>query len=307
MKEFKITKKYENLDIYSVILKEFPHLNISSLNKAFRLKDIKINDKRVSKDYIVKQSDICKIYLSDNILYNIPKDINYVYEDDNILVCYKPKGIVSNFESGIRNNNIIYFDELVKKEKGENLKILNRLDTNTEGLVLFSKNDISYNELFKAFEQNTINKEYIALVNGKLNKNHDLLSHYIKTDKKDGYSKVYEKNIEGSKTCVTEYSVLKYIKALNLSILSIKLYTGRTHQIRAHMKYIGHEIVGDSKYGLNEINEKFKVSSQMLYAVKYSFDFNEFSPLSYLNNVTIDITNLVQEKINKFINSANKL
>ena len=301
MREFKITKNQDNISIYSVIQKEFPNLNSSSLNKVFRLKDVKINGKRVAKDFLVHTGDICKIYLDDNILFGINSKIDYVYEDNNIVVAYKPKGIESNHEYGKKGINTIYFDELVKKEKGENLKILNRLDTNTEGLVLFSKSKLSYKELLDAFKDNLIKKEYIAVVKGKFKKNSGILSNYILKNSKDGFSKVYEKKVEGSKTCITEYTVLKYIKPLDVSILEVTLHTGRTHQIRAHMKHISHEIVGDSKYGLNQINDKFKIYSQMLYAVKYSFKFKNTSPLFYLNNVIIDVSKKVQDKIDKVL------
>ena len=73
MKEFVISKKYENKDIYSVIKKQFPHLAISSLNKVFRLKDVKVNDIRVNKDYIVNLNDVVRIYLNDNILFGLSK------------------------------------------------------------------------------------------------------------------------------------------------------------------------------------------------------------------------------------------
>ena len=307
MREFKVTKKYENLDIYHVLKKEYPNLNSGSLNKVFRLKDVKLNDVRVSKDEIVHTGDVCKVYLPDSILFGISDDLDYVYEDKNIIVAYKPKGIESNHEYGRKNPNVIYFDELVKKGKGENIKILNRLDTNTEGLVLFSKTDEAYNELFKAFKENLIKKEYIAVVNGKLPKEHDTLSNYILKDSKDGFSKVYEKQVPNSKKCITEYTVLKYIKKLEVSILNITLHTGRTHQIRAHMKYISHEIVGDSKYGLNVVNDKFKVYTQMLYAVKYSFNFKNSSPLLYLNNISIDVSENIQDKINKLLTKSKKL
>ena len=301
MKEFVILSKYNNKDIYYVIKKEYPNLSNASLNKAFRIKDIRINDKRVSKDYIVKTKDICKIYIKDTLLYGYLDAINYVYEDDNILVAYKPKGVVSNHEKGPKNLNNIYFDEQVKKEKGEEIKILNRLDTNTEGLVIFSKNRNSYDELFNAFKEKKITKEYIAIVNGKFDKTHDVLSHYIKKDSKACSSKVYAKEINNSKTCITEYDVIKYVRKLNLSVLKLVLHTGRTHQIRAHMKYIHHELLGDSKYGINEINNKYNVHSQVLYAVKYSFNFNEDSFLSYLNEKVIDITNEVITKINNLL------
>ena len=305
MKEFKINEKYVNKDIYSVLKKLFPHMPLASLNKAFRIKDVKVNDIRVNKDYIVKQNDVVKIYLTNNVLFGLSKNIYYVYEDDNILVAYKPKGVQSNFEGDIKDkdNLAVYFDELVKQNKGNNLVICHRLDTNTEGLVIFAKNKNAHKQLLEAFKNDKIYKEYIALVYGKLPKTQDTLSHYILKDEKNGFSKIVDKNLPHAKSCITEYTVIKYFESKNCSVVNVKIHTGRTHQIRAHMKYLGCPVIGDSKYSTNEINNKFKVSSQMLFATKYTFSFDKDSKLNYLNNIVIDITTKTLENIQNVINN----
>lgn len=298
MRCFKIKEKYINKDIAYVLKKEFPRLNTSSLNKVFRVKDVKVNGVRVTKDYIVNLNDEVQIYLTDSILFGINDKIYYAYEDDNILVAYKPKGIVSTLGCDIRISNQIYFDELVINEKG-NVQICHRLDTNTEGLVIFSKNGNAHTALLDGFKNNNINKEYLTLVSGKPNKNHDILSNYITND--NGYAKIIDKPLPNSKECITEFSVVKYMKDFDASILSVILHTGRTHQIRAHMKYINCPVIGDSKYGINEINDKFKLYSQVLYAAKYTFTFPKESSLYYLNDIVIDIKDSVLEKIYKLL------
>lgn len=306
MKQFIIDKKYNNKNIYWIMRKLFPHMPISSLNKVFRIKDVKVNDLRVTKDYIAKTNDVVKIYVNDSILFGLNQNLYYAYEDDNILVAYKPKGVQSNFEGNSENKDTLVpcFDELVMQDKGNNIAICHRLDTNTEGLVIFAKDEISHQELLNAFKENKIHKEYIALVYGKLPKSQDTLSHYIIKDEKTGFSKVIDKKLKGSKSCITEYEVIKYIKNKDCSVVKIKLHTGRTHQIRAHMKYLNCPVVGDSKYSTNEINCKYKVSSQILFASKYTFTFGKDSSLNYLNDVVIDITSQSLDKIQNIINDC---
>lgn len=289
MKEFIVKEKYNENKIENIIKKEFPSLSSNSLNKLFRLKDIKVNEKRVQRDFIASAGDNIKIFASDDILYGNTFKIDYIYEDDNILVAYKPKGIVSC-------NSDKSFESMVKKDKGNNITICHRLDTNTEGLLIFCKNISILDELLSGFKNSNIHKEYLTLVYGNLKKKKDILKAFIVKDNKTAFSKVVDKEIKGSQNIITEYEVIKYFSKSNVSLLNIKLHTGRTHQIRAHMKHIGHNVIGDSKYGINEINRKLKVKSQILVAYKYTFSFDETSILSYLNNVTIE---LPKEKINK--------
>ena len=289
MKEFIVKEKYNENKIENIIKKEFPSLSSNSLNKLFRLKDIKVNEKRVQRDFIVYTGDHIKIFASDDILYGNTFKIDYIYEDDNILVAYKPKGIVSC-------NSDKSFESMVKKDKGNNITICHRLDTNTEGLLIFCKNISILDELLSGFKNSNIHKEYLTLVYGNLKKKKDILKAFIVKDTKTAFSKVVDKEIKGGQNIITEYEVIKYFSKSNVSLLNIKLHTGRTHQIRAHMKHIGHNVIGDSKYGINEINRKLKVKSQILVAYKYTFSFDKTSILSYLNNVTIE---LPKEKINK--------
>lgn len=291
MKTFKINNKYSGMQIYKVIKSEFESCKSSSIDKLFRIKDVKVNDTRVDKKYIVNQGDIVSVYATDSILFNIPKSILYIYEDENLLVAYKPKKILSCGNLVAMESSItISFEDLVKKDKDNNkIKICHRLDTNTEGLVIFSKNTLAHEELVKAFKNKTINKEYITLVSGKMEKETEVLENYMEKDIETSYVKITDRKYKLSLPVKTEYKVLKYFPKAQVSLLQIKLHTGRTHQIRAHMKYIGHSVIGDSKYGSNEINRKLGLDSQFLIAYSYSFNFEKENILYYLNNIVIKI------------------
>lgn len=293
MRSFIINKNYDNIKIYNVIKKYFPNLSISALNKAFRKKDIKVNDSHVDKDYIVHIDDVVKLYIPDNVLFKIPDNVYYAYEDENILVAYKPKGIETTAFDKQNSNYMIYFDTIIKKLKGENLEVCHRLDINTEGLVIFTKNSKAKDAMLDGFKNNNIHKTYLAAVYKNTPKKHDILKNYITT--RNGFSKISDKPSKDSKECITEYTNIYHIN--DLSILSIVLHTGRTHQIRAVMKYLNHPIIGDPKYSTNEINDKFKLYSQVLYAAKYEFSFHKGSFLEYLNDISIDYSKEILDKI----------
>ena len=275
-------EKNSNIKLSSYIFERFPNLSKNVLFKAIRNKDIKINDKRISKDEIVKNNDKIDIYIIDNLLYNLPEKITYIYVDDNILIAYKPQGILSNNEeSKIQEPT---FEDLVKKEFS-NAKICHRLDRNTAGMLIFSLNDKAYDEIMESFKNSYIKKEYIAYVSScNFEKKYYTFENYITKDSKTGYCKIYDNKVKGSTKAIINFSILKKNIKKDYAILNVDIPTGKTHQIRAFFKYFSHPIIGDPKYGDNTINNKFKIYKQMLYAYKYTFSFPEDFLLSYLNN-----------------------
>lgn len=285
MKKIIVNDKNNKNNVSKVIFSSYPYLSKNTLYKLFRTKDIKINGKRIKEDTVVYLNDIIEIYCPDNLLLGLPTNIKYYYEDNNILIAYKPQKIECH---SITSKSTFEYAVICDKNL-DNLKVCHRLDTNTEGLVIFSKNEDSHKEILKAFKESLIHKSYITFVYGKLKKNHDILKNYIIKDSKTGYSKIVDKKLPNSLPVITEYSVVEYIPKINVSILDITLLTGRTHQIRAHMKYLNTPVIGDSKYSTNEINKKFGYKNQLLYAYKYSFDFDKKSSLYYLNNLSISL------------------
>ncbi len=284
MKDLIVSKKYDNKKLSKLLMETYSALKFSTFSKALKKKDILINDKRISKDCIIHENDIIKLYIIDSLLYpnyNIP----IVYEDSNIIVFNKPKGLeVTGTES---------LTTYVHKTYNSNFMPCHRLDRNTLGLVLFSKNDTVNTILTEKFKNHEIEKHYIAKVYGMLPKKNDTLIHYLFKDTKKSIVYISDKCKPGYKKIITSYNVLSYDKEENSSVLDINLKTGRTHQIRAHLAYIGHPIIGDGKYGNNLINKKFNQKTQLLYSYYLKFNFNSYSGiLDYLNNKEIILDEL---------------
>lgn len=264
--------KYANQNIYKALGKMFPKLSVGNLNKVFRLKDVKVNSIRITKEYTLKEGDFVQVYLSDELLYGTSFNLKIVYEDKNILAVFKPISLECCNETHTYSKDELYLENIVRQEKGKNNIICHRLDTNTQGIVIFAKNAKSHQEVLKAFKEQRITKKYLALVLNKPPKNSDVLNAYLVKEKSNNQVKIYDTNVKNSVQITTEYKLLKYIDSQNISILEVTLHTGKTHQIRAHLSHIGLPIIGDPKYNLNEINKKYNAKFQQLIAYKYIYN-----------------------------------
>jgi 23S rRNA pseudouridine955/2504/2580 synthase len=293
----KLEEKNKKISVTKYILSVFKNAPYSAICKALRNKDIRVNNVKISEDVLIQNNDILDIYIQDNILFNLPKEIKYYYKDDNIIIAYKPQGILSNNEDPNYSSIEPTFEELLIKDLDDsNIKICHRLDRNTAGLVIFSRNEDSYTEILNGFKDNKIHKEYIAYVaNSNFKKLHDVLEAYLIKDMKTGFSKISPINSKYSEKITTEYTVLERNIKLDYAKLCVILHTGKTHQIRAHLASVNHPIIGDSKYGKNEINKKFNKNKQMLFAYKYTFSFSNGSMLNYLNSKTIELEKEITE------------
>ena len=282
MQILKVEERFNNKKICDYILYKFPNLNKNTLYKYLRKKDIRINNVKISNNVNISTNDEIKIYISDEYLFTSFEKLNIVFEDENILVINKPFGI-----EVVGNNSLT---TMCEKYINSFVKPCHRLDRNTTGLVLFAKNEDALNILLDKFKKREIDKYYKATVYGILTKKQDILEAYLFKDTKKSLVYISDTYKKGYQKIITSYKVINENKANNTSILDIKLETGRTHQIRAHLAYIGFPIIGDGKYGINEINKKYKAKTQLLTSNSLKFCFiNDNSILNYLTGKEIKI------------------
>ena len=223
---------------------------------------------------------------------------NIIYEDNNLLIVNKPRGLLLQQDGDGEHESL---DKIV----GDYLKMVampaHRLDKDTSGLCVFAKNKKAADEMSKIFNDHSqIEKHYITLVNGVIEEDGVVDAPLRKSFERKKMIVAPLKS--GAKPAITKYHVIEKYK--DYSLLDVQLLTGRTHQIRAHMSYIRHHVVGDIKYGDYKVNNIFKrefgFENQFLHAFKLKF-MDIKGPLNYLKNkeFSVDLPPELQEILKK--------
>ena len=323
MREFIINQSENGLTLEKYIFKVLPAAPLSFIYKLFRKKDIKVNGHHEDKKFRLSANDVVAIYINDEQIKEFQKEkaLNpnlkikdwIIYEDANVLFINKPRGLLVQ-KSAPQDESL---DQLVIEylmatnqydpnvEKGFVPGPAHRLDRNTSGIVAFGKSHDALTMLFDLFkDHDLINKHYLALVVGNVEKDKDIITAPLKKDEKTNKVVV----AKDGKSAETVYKVLKRFNGYTL--LDVTLLTGRTHQIRVHMSYINHPIVGDAKYGNFAVNKEFKeqyrFNSQFLHAYKLGFGelkypLNNLSKKEFIAEPREEIANILTmlENINE--------
>ena len=273
-----IVEKSDNLRIDQYLNMKDENLTRSYVQKLISNGDIKVNgNSNVKCSYKVKEGDnieISEIEIKDADILpeNIPLEI--VYEDEDIAIVNKPKGMVVHPGNGNYSGTMVNSLMYSHKDKLSNINgvirpgIVHRIDKDTSGLLVVAKNDKAHKILSDKFKVHDITREYICVVKGIVQK--DNITIRLPIGRAQNDRKKMAVTSKNAKEAITHIKVLERFKKSNYTLVSAKLETGRTHQIRVHMSYIGHAILGDTTYskGKNE----FDVEGQMLHAKVLGFN-----------------------------------
>ncbi len=268
MKEIKVTENDQLIRIDKYLTFKLDNSR-EIISKMIKKGDILVNGKKVKQNYIIKTNDVITIedYIEEPSNFeaqNIPLDI--VYEDEDIIVVNKQSGLTVHPGSGNKDhtlvNALIYYNKNLSDIGGlDRPGVVHRIDKDTSGLIILAKNNKAHEILTDYFKNKTIKRTYIALVKGVIESSTGTIDAPIGRDEKNRLKMaVTNKN---SKNAITHFKVLKRFKKYTL--LSLVLETGRTHQIRVHMKYINHPVVNDPLYTNDKCTEfgQFLHSSEM--------------------------------------------
>lgn len=267
MIEFNYSGKANRLSL--ILGEKVRGITYGAIQKLFRKGDVRINGKKVFKDTVVANGDVIRVYYKEQ-----ERDFTPFFDNEYIACFFKPARIACTGENSL--------EEAVKAKYG--YIICHRLDTNTEGIVIFAKTEEVFAEMKKVFKTRSVEKHYLTAVAGIVRGSGELKAYLIK-NADESFVKIYDKRMPGSVEIVTRYDAI--YTGRSGSVLDVELVTGRTHQIRAHLAHTGHPVIGDPKYCPEKTNRYFGKKYQLLRAYKVIFHIAD-GALAALDGVKIE-------------------
>ena len=309
MKSFTIGPNDSGQRADKFLTKAVPSLPKALMYKYLRLKRIKCNGTRCEISTRLQEGDVMELYISDEFFLKAddqqaflaaPTRLSIVYEDENLLLVNKPVGLVVHEDDTNTADTLIFRIQHYLYDKGEYRPeqensfapaLCNRIDRNTQGIVIAAKNAEALRILNQKIKDRELHKYYLCLVHGRLPRRSDTLTGYLRKDSAANQVEVTDQPRPGSRTIVTKYRGLE--ERGSVSLVEVDLVTGRTHQIRAHFAHIGHPLVGDGKYGFQRENKGSGYAHQALCAYKLVFDFtSDAGILHYLNQKSFVLSSI---------------
>lgn len=270
--EAKVSQRAEGLKLEKYVELAFSLLPARAIRDAFAARDVKMDGKRVGKDTPAIPGAKIQVYTEDTM------EIPVVYEDDNIILVNKPAGITCDADDW---GGVTVLSLMEKRAKGAyQPQLCHRLDHPTCGLLLLSKNEDSQRLLLEDFKERRLTKKYQCLVRGEMRPPEAVKTAFLVKDAEKAQVRIVTHETPGALPIATQYETLSFDGTV--SRLLVTLLTGRTHQIRAHMSFLSHPIIGDDKYGDRALNRRLKARDLKLCAVELTLHPNGI--LSYLEN-----------------------
>ena len=303
MKRFTATTNDDGVRLSRFCEKLCPSMPKGMLYKSFRNKRIKVNGKKQDADYRIKTGDLIELYINDEFFAEVKTEtfiinkeyknrLDILYEDENILLVYKPQGLLCHSDNKSEENLVdIVISYLTNKgeyipakENSFTPALCNRIDQGTEGIVIAAKNYHALADMNTIIRDNLLSKRYYAVTSKAVNGKY---SAFLTRDKQTKKVSVTSKAINNESKHIT--TIFKTVEVKNnYNLIECTLITGRTHQIRAHLAYLGAGILGDKKYGISVKGLK----SQLLCAYKIIFgDINADNSLAYLSGKEFELKN----------------
>lgn len=274
-------------------------LSRSHVQKLIETGEVKVNGQVIQiKKHKVMPEDVIDINIPEAELLNVEAEdipIDIIYEDDHLMVVYKPIGMVvhpapGNYTGTLVNALMFYSDKLSEINGVKRPGIVHRIDKDTSGLLMVAKTDLAHQHLAAQLKAHTIERTYVAIVHGRINEEKGTINAPIARSSKDRLKMAVTSD---GKEAITHFEVIKRFR--DYTYVSCQLETGRTHQIRVHMSYIKHPLLGDMTYGIK--SPKIKNDGQLLHAKSLGFIHPVTEEAMFFDSEVPDIFEVMLKKI----------